>query len=50
MSSHNAITLDYSQDCQPTRELLTEALSHFPVLTSKDRVQSKVVAAHLLAY
>ena len=36
MSSYNAITLDYSPDCQPTRELVTEALSHFPLLTSKD--------------
>lgn len=36
MSSHLAITLDYSQEHQPTRELVTEALSHFPVLTSSD--------------
>ena len=36
MSDRNVITLDYSQDCQPTRELLTEAISHFPLLTSKD--------------
>lgn len=36
MSSHNLITLDYSQDCPPTTELVTEALSHFPVLTSKN--------------
>ncbi|MEM6614701.1 MAG: AraC family transcriptional regulator [Cyanobacteria bacterium P01_C01_bin.72] len=34
--SSNAITLDYSQDCKPTRELVTAALSHFPILTSKD--------------
>ena len=36
MSSPNAITLDYSQSCKLTRELVTEALSHFPLLTSKD--------------
>lgn len=36
MSSHNAIALDYSQGSQLTTELGTEALSHFPVLTSKD--------------
>ncbi len=36
MSERNLITLDYSQDCQATRELLTKAISHFPLLTSKD--------------
>ena len=36
MSSHDLITLDYSLDCKPTTELVTEALSHFPVLTSKN--------------
>ena len=34
MSSKNVITLDYSQ--ASPRELVTEAISHFPLLTSRD--------------
>ena len=36
MSANRAITLDYSQDIQPSRKLLTKAISHYPLLTSQD--------------